>query len=217
MYIVVGLGNPGNEYARTRHNAGFDVIDVIGEKQNIRLTKNAMHGLIGEGFAGGEKLVLVKPQTFMNLSGESVVPLAQWYKPRANCLALVYDDCDLPVGALRVRPSGSPGTHNGMKSVIGLLGREDFPRVRVGIGHPDGQRNLVSHVLGAPDAEEKELLLAAMNSAADAVELIVHGELREAQARFNKRPKKEKPKAEPAEEPLVLMPANKAGQGEANE
>jgi len=104
-----------------------------------------------------------------------------------------------------------------MRSIIYQLGFDDFPRVRVGIGHPDGQRNLVSHVLGAPDAEEKELLLAAMNSAADAVELIVHGELREAQARFNKRPKKEKPKAEPAEEPLVLMPANKAGQGEANE
>ena len=104
-----------------------------------------------------------------------------------------------------------------MRSIIYQLGFDDFPRVRVGIGRPDGQQNLVSHVLGAPDAEEKELLLAAMSSAADAVELIVRGELKEAQARFNKRPKKEKPKAEPAEGPLVLMPANKAGQGEANE
>ena len=103
MYIVVGLGNPGNEYARTRHNVGFDVIDVIGEKQNIRLTKNAMHGLIGEGFAGGEKLVLVKPQTFMNLSGQCVTELVSWYKPEMDHLMVVYDDIDLPLGKLRMR------------------------------------------------------------------------------------------------------------------
>ena len=217
MFIVVGLGNPGREYARTRHNVGFDVIDVLSEKHHIQLTKNAMHGQIGEGFVGGEKLVLVKPQTFMNLSGQCVTELVSWYKPEMDHLLLVYDDIDLPLGKLRMREKGSAGTHNGMRSIIYQLGFDDFPRVRVGIGRPDGQQNLVSHVLGAPDAEEKELLLAAMSSAADAVELIVRGELKEAQARFNKRPKKEKPKAEPAEEPLVLMPANKAGQGEANE
>ena len=103
MYIVVGLGDPGNEYARTRHNVGFDVIDVIGEKQNIRLTKNAMHGLIGEGFAGGEKLVLVKPQTFMNLSGQCVTELVSWYEPEMDHLMVVYDDIDLPLGKLRMR------------------------------------------------------------------------------------------------------------------
>ena len=134
MFIVVGLGNPGREYARTRHNVGFDVIDVLSEKHHIQLTKNAMHGQIGEGFVGGEKLVLVKPQTFMNLSGQCVTELVSWYKPEMDHLLLVYDDIDLPLGKLRMREKGSAGTHNGMRSVIGLLGRQDFPRLRVGVG-----------------------------------------------------------------------------------
>ena len=103
MFIVVGLGNPGREYARTRHNVGFDVIDVLSEKHHIQLTKNAMHGQIGEGFVGGEKLVLVKPQTFMNLSGQCVTELVSWYKPEMDHLLLVYDDIDLPLGKLRMR------------------------------------------------------------------------------------------------------------------
>ena len=123
MFIVVGLGNPGREYARTRHNVGFDVIDVLSEKHHIQLTKNAMHGQIGEGFVGGEKLVLVKPQTFMNLSGQCVTELVSWYKPEMDHLLLIYDDIDLPLGKLRMREKGSAGTHNGMRSVIGLLGR----------------------------------------------------------------------------------------------
>lgn len=127
MLIVVGLGNPGKEYARTRHNVGFDVIDVLSEKHGIALTKNAMHGLIGEGFVGGEKLVLVKPQTFMNLSGQCVTELVSWYKPEMDRLLLVYDDIDLPLGKLRMREKGSAGTHNGMRSVIGLLGQAGFP------------------------------------------------------------------------------------------
>ena len=106
MLIVVGLGNPGKEYARTRHNVGFDVIDVLSEKHGIALTKNAMHGLIGEGFVGGEKLVLVKPQTFMNLSGQCVTELVSWYKPEMDRLLLVYDDIDLPLGKLRMREKG---------------------------------------------------------------------------------------------------------------
>ena len=107
MFIVVGLGNPGREYARTRHNVGFDVIDVLSEKHHIQLTKNAMHGQIGEGFVGGEKLVLVKPQTFMNLSGQCVTELVSWYKPEMDHLMVVYDDIDLPLGKLRTRDTGS--------------------------------------------------------------------------------------------------------------
>ena len=118
MFIVVGLGNPGREYARTRHNVGFDVIDVLSEKHHIQLTKNAMHGQIGEGFVGGEKLVLVKPQTFMNLSGQCVTELVSWYKPEMDHLMVVYDDIDLPLGKLRMREKGSAGTHNGMRSVL---------------------------------------------------------------------------------------------------
>ena len=217
MYLIVGLGNPGAKYAHTRHNVGFDVVDALARKLGVTIGREREEALLGECFIAGQKTILALPQTYMNLSGEAVSRLVRWYRLPPENLMVVYDDVDLPQGTIRIRKNGSACTHNGMRSIIYQLGFDDFPRVRVGIGHPDGQRNLVSHVLGAPDAEEKELLLAAMNSAADAVELIVHGELREAQARFNKRPKKEKPKAEPAEEPLVLMPANKAGQGEANE
>ena len=171
MYIVVGLGNPGNEYARTRHNVGFDVIDVIGEKQNIRLTKNAMHGLIGEGFAGGEKLVLVKPQTFMNLSGQCVTELVSWYKPEMDHLMVVYDDIDLPLGKLRMREKGSAGTHNGMRSVIGLLGRQDFPRLRVGVGKKPEGWELADWVLSHSQTEEdRKTQFNAFLRAADVVE-----------------------------------------------
>ena len=217
MFIVLGLGNPGREYQSTRHNVGFMTLDLLADRHNIDVCRSNFRSVFGEGRIGAERVVLAKPDTFMNNSGWAARDLVNWYKCENSELIVIYDDIDIPVGTLRIREGGSSGTHNGMRSIIYQLGFDDFPRVRVGIGHPDGQRNLVSHVLGAPDAEEKELLLAAMNSAADAEELIVHGELREAQARFNKRPKKEKPKAEPAEEPLVLMPANKAGQGEANE
>lgn len=139
MHIIIGLGNPGKEYQRTRHNVGFDVIDVLSEKLGIALTKSAMHGLIGEGFLDGEKVVLVKPQTYMNLSGQCVTELVSWYKAPMENVLVIYDDIDLPLGKLRLRASGSAGTHNGMRSVIGLLGRQDFPRLRVGVGaKPEG-------------------------------------------------------------------------------
>ena len=155
MFIVIGLGNPGREYARTRHNVGFDVIDVLSQKYGIELTKNAMHGQIGEGFVGGEKLILVKPQTYMNLSGQCVTEIVSWYKPEMDRVLLVYDDIDLPLGKLRLRKNGSAGTHNGMRSVIGLLGRQDFPRLRVGVGKkPEGWELanwVLSHYAGEED------------------------------------------------------------------
>ena len=134
MHIVIGLGNPGREYQRTRHNVGFDVIDVLSEKLGIALTRSAMHGLIGEGYVGGEKVLLVKPQTYMNLSGQCVTELVSFYKPPMENVMVVFDDIDLPLGKLRLRRDGSAGTHNGMRSIIGLLGRQDFPRLRVGVG-----------------------------------------------------------------------------------
>ena len=150
MLIVVGLGNPGKEYARTRHNVGFDVIDVLSEKHGIALTKNAMHGLIGEGFVGGEKLVLVKPQTFMNLSGQCVTELVSWYKPEMDRLL---------------------GTHNGMRSVIGLLGRQDFPRLRVGVGKKPEGWELADWVLSHYQTEEdRKTQFEAFLRAADVVE-----------------------------------------------
>ena len=194
MFIVVGLGNPGREYARTRHNVGFDVIDVLSEKHHIQLTKNAMHGQIGEGFVGGEKLVLVKPQTFMNLSGQCVTELVSWYKPEMDHLLLVYDDIDLPLGKLRMREKGSAGTHNGMRSVIGLLGRQDFPRLRVGVGKKPEGWELADWVLSHyQTAEEQEIADKAYEQAADAALEYLKNGINSAMNRYNtKKPKKEK-------------------------
>ena len=170
MHIIVGLGNPGREYARTRHNVGFDVIDVLSEKLGIALTKIAMHGLIGEGFAGGEKVILVKPQTYMNLSGQCVTELVNWYKAPMENVMVIYDDIDLPLGKLRLRASGSAGTHNGMRSVIGLLGRQDFPRLRVGVGKKPEGWELADWVLSHYQTEEdRKTQFEAFLLAADTV------------------------------------------------
>ena len=136
MYIVVGLGNPGRKYEHTRHNVGFDVLEVLSQKYDIPIRKLRCKAAVGEGTIRGERVVLAQPQTFMNLSGESVVELMNWYKAEPEHLIVVYDDVDLPEGRLRFRPSGSAGTHNGMRNIIYLLGKENFPRVRVGIGRP---------------------------------------------------------------------------------
>ena len=171
MHIVIGLGNPGKEYARTRHNVGFDVVDVLSEKLHISLTKSAMHGLIGEGFAGGEKLLLVKPQTYMNLSGQCVTELVSFYKPELADMMVIYDDIDLPLGKVRLRASGSAGTHNGMRSIIGLLGRQDFPRLRVGVGQRPEGWELADWVLSHyQTAEDRQTQFDAFLRAADTVE-----------------------------------------------
>ena len=177
MLIVVGLGNPGREYARTRHNVGFDVLDVLSEKTGIAPTKSAMHGLIGEGFVRGEKLVLVKPQTYMNLSGQCVTELVQWYKQPMDRLLVVYDDIDLPLGRLRLRASGSAGTHNGMRSIIGLLGAQDFPRLRVGVGGKPEGWELADWVLSHyQTAQERQTQFDAFLQAADVVlDYMEHG------------------------------------------
>ncbi|MBP3522639.1 MAG: aminoacyl-tRNA hydrolase [Clostridia bacterium] len=154
MHIIIGLGNPGKEYHRTRHNVGFDVVDVLSEKLGIALTKIDMHGLIGEGFVGGEKVILVKPQTYMNCSGQCVTELVSWYKAPMENVMVIYDDIDLPLGKLRLRASGSAGTHNGMRSVIGLLGRQDFPRLRVGVGKKPEGWELADWVLSHYQTEE---------------------------------------------------------------
>ncbi len=193
MFIIVGLGNPGREYENTRHNVGFMTLDVLADKFGIDIKRHNFKAVFGEGYIGTEKVVLAKPETYMNLSGWSVMELCGWYKPEHDRLLLIYDDIDIPVGSIRIRGGGSSGTHNGMRSVIYQLGYDDFPRIRVGIGKADGQKGLIAHVLGAPEGEDREKLIAAIKDAADAAELIVGGELQEAQARYNKRPKKPKP------------------------
>ena len=174
MYVVVGLGNPGSKYARTRHNAGFDAVELLASRLNIRISKLKCKALIGEGMIGGQRVALAQPQTFMNLSGESVVQLVSWYKIEPGHLIVVYDDCDLPFGKLRVREKGSAGTHNGMKSILYLLGSEDFPRVRVGIGKPPEGWDLADYVLtGYQSAEERKTAFDALVKAGEAVEKII--------------------------------------------
>lgn len=196
MFIIVGLGNPGREYANTRHNAGFLALDILAARWEIDIKRHNFQAVFGEGFVDGQKVILVKPETYMNESGRAVREVMNWYKADHQQLLLIYDDIDIPLGDVRIRGGGSAGTHNGMRSVIYQLCYDDFPRIRVGIGQAEGQRSLVSHVLGAPEGEDKELLHAALEKAADAAMLIVKGQLLEAQAKYNKRPKKEKPPKE---------------------
>jgi PTH1 family peptidyl-tRNA hydrolase len=202
MYIIVGLGNPGLQYQNSRHNAGFWVLDEIARRCSIDVKKHAHKAVIGEGFYQGEKILLCKPQTYMNLSGEAVQSLMQYYKIPIEHLLVLYDDVDLSVGDLRIRKSGSAGTHNGMRSILACLQDEqDFPRVRIGIGRQAEGRDLANYVLGKPEKEDKERIDEAIANAAEAALLIVSGELNQAQERFNKKPKKKKAEQEIQNEP----------------
>ena len=147
MYVIVGLGNPGDKYAHTRHNVGFDVLTLLADKWGASFDRLKCKARIAETRVGGERVALAMPQTYMNLSGESVVELMNWYKVEPENLLVVYDDIDLNPGHVRFRPKGSAGTHNGMRNIIYLLGRDDFPRVRVGTGHPPEGWDLVDWVL----------------------------------------------------------------------
>lgn len=184
-YIVVGLGNPEKKYEHTRHNVGFDVLQVLSQKLDIPLNKLRCKALTGEGRIGGERVVLAAPQTYMNLSGQSVVELLRWHKADAKHLIVVYDDVDLPQGRLRVRAGGSAGTHNGMRNIVYLTGRDDFPRVRIGIGKPEPGRDLAAYVLGKYPPEARQAMFDAFLRAADAVQAIVTDGAEAAMARFN--------------------------------
>lgn len=194
MFIIVGLGNPGREYADTRHNAGFMVLDILARRWDIDIRRHNFQAVFGEGMVDGQKVILVKPETFMNESGRAVRDICNWYKCGHDHLLVIYDDIDIPLGDIRIRGGGSAGTHNGMRSIVYQLCADDFPRVRVGIGRADGQRSLVAHVLGAPQGEEKDAFQKGVEQAAEAAALIAGGRLLDAQAKFNKRPKKDKPK-----------------------
>ena len=171
-YIIVGLGNPGAQYARTRHNAGWEALDVLARRWNVTLNKKKFDGLIGETNVAGSRVVLCQPQTFMNASGECVHPLLQWYKCPLDHLIVLYDDIDLPLGRLRVRKSGSAGTHNGMRSILQQLGgQQGFPRVRVGVGAKPEGWDLADWVLSTYRlAEERAEIEKAFDKAADVVE-----------------------------------------------
>ena len=177
MYVIVGLGNPGRKYMHTRHNVGFDVVEVLSQKYDIPMHKLRCKAVVGEGTIRGQRVALCQPQTYMNLSGESVVQLVNWYKPEHDNLIVCYDDVDLPEGLLRFRPKGSAGTHNGMRNIIYLLGWDDFPRVRVGIGRPPEGWDMKDWVLAGYDTPAlRQTMFDAYMGAADVVaELIANG------------------------------------------
>jgi PTH1 family peptidyl-tRNA hydrolase len=176
LKLVVGLGNPGKKYERTRHNLGFLVIDHIARQIDIEITRKRCNALIGEGSSHGEKLVLAKPQTYMNRSGDSVTGLMREFRASAEELIVVYDDLDLPFGRIRIRPTGSAGGHRGMISIIDSLAGAPFYRVRIGIGRPPGGIEAADYVLECFSAEEAVHVSEVVENAAEAVfALIEHG------------------------------------------
>ena len=170
MYIIVGLGNPEPEYSNTRHNMGFDVINKIAQNNDISLNKTKFDAIYGTGIIQNEKVILVKPQTYMNNSGEAVKKFVEFYKEPLENLIVVYDDMDTEAGTIRVRAKGGPGSHNGMKSMVHELGSEDFPRIRVGIGKPINEFNRIDYVIGRIDAEDYLKLQEGQNLAVEAIE-----------------------------------------------
>lgn len=166
MFCIVGLGNPGQQYQQTRHNAGFLVVDRIAAKCDLKINKNNFSSCFGQGLIGTEKLFLVKPQTFMNLSGEAVSPLVSYFKIPLERLLIIYDDLDLPLGTIRIRLSGSAGGHNGLTSVIQSLGTNQIARIRVGIGRPPNQQPVPDYVLTPFQGEALELFLRTIDKAA---------------------------------------------------
>jgi len=185
MYLIVGLGNPEAEYARTRHNMGVDVVNEIADKYKIAISREKYDGLYGSGEIEGEKVILLKPQTFMNLSGDSVVEFVNFYKIDFDKIIVIYDDIDTEPGRIRLRAKGGPGTHNGMKSVVYRLGTEAFPRVRVGIGMPELKNDLINYVIGNIKDEEYDVLKKGINKAADAVVSIIKDGIDNAMNKFN--------------------------------
>lgn len=185
LYAVVGLGNPGGKYENTRHNVGFDAIDILSAKYGIRVARVRHKALTGEGGISGARVLLAKPQTFMNLSGESVREIVEWYKMPMQSLILIYDDVDLPVGRIRIRPGGGSGTHNGMKSVIYQLQSDDFPRIRIGIGRAPEGWDLADYVLGRFSQDERKIVNESIIRSAEAAAAIVSSGLEAAMNMYN--------------------------------
>lgn len=187
MYIIAGLGNPGREYAGTRHNIGFDVITRLSDDYNIPLDFKKHKALCGKGCIEGYKVILAQPQTYMNLSGESIRELMDYYKVTEEEVIILYDDISLDVGQLRVRPKGSAGGHNGIKSIIHHLGTQEFPRVRVGVGDKPRGWDLADYVLGRFPAEEEPVVRDVLGRAAMACKTIITEGVEEAMNQFNRK------------------------------
>lgn len=185
-YLIVGLGNPGRKYAANRHNVGFQCLDLLAEKHGISVGRKRFQSLTGEGRLDGSRVILLKPQTFMNDSGLAVSPASRWHKIPPERILVIYDDLDLPLGKLRIRQGGSSGGHHGINSIIGQLGSDDFVRLRVGIGRPPrGQGDPVDYVLGDFDAEQRPVMDETRELVAKAVTTILAEGVTQAMNVFN--------------------------------
>lgn len=185
-WLIVGLGNPGSEYEKSRHNCGFRAIDILAQKLGCKIDKSKFQGLYGQAAYQGEKLYLLKPMTYMNLSGKSVLQLSAFFRIPPQRIIVMFDDISLEPGRLRIRKDGSAGGHNGIKSIINELGSQDFPRVKIGVGaKPNPEYDLASWVLSSFSAKEEKALAFALDNAADAaLAVITHG-VPEAANRYN--------------------------------
>lgn len=194
MYIIAGLGNPGREYAHTRHNAGYDTLDILADKNNISVDTAKFRGIMGKGIINGQKVILLKPLTYMNLSGESIREAADYYKidPETE-LIVIYDDIYLDPGNIRIRKQGSAGGHNGMKSIISHLGTEGFARVRIGVGEKPKSYDLKDYVLGHFSQGEAEAMQEGMIHGVNAIEMILAGNIDGAMNEFNKKRREPEP------------------------
>ena len=192
MFIIAGLGNPDRQYEGTRHNAGFDVIDRIADKYNIAVDTRRHRALIGKGVIEGQKVILAKPQTYMNLSGESIRSMTDYYKiDPEHELLVIYDDINLDPGQLRIREKGSAGGHNGIKNIIACLGTQVFPRIRVGVGEKPSKYDLADYVLGHFSKAEKEQMEEGYGFAVDAAAMILAGRIGDAMGMYNRKKREE--------------------------
>ncbi|MGL4989674.1 MAG: aminoacyl-tRNA hydrolase [Sarcina sp.] len=183
MFLIVGLGNPGKEYEKTRHNIGFETIDYIADKYSIDINRTKFNGNYGEGFINGKKVILLKPQTYMNLSGNSIIQFINFYKLQKDEVVIIYDDISLNIGKIRIREKGSAGGHNGIKSIIQNFGTDIFPRFKIGVGAPE--YNLISHVLGKFPNEDWEHMKNVMPVVSEALCEVLKVDTKSAMNKFN--------------------------------
>ena len=187
MFLIVGLGNPEQQYSNTRHNMGFCTINRISEKCNISVDKTKFNALYGKGEINGQQVILVKPQTFMNLSGEAVRKFVDYFKIKEDELLVIYDDMDVEAGTIKIRKQGSSGSHNGMKSIVQMLGTEKFSRIRIGISKPETTQEMINYVIGKIGKEELEKLEPGIQKAEEAVYEVLKSGIDIAMNKFNKK------------------------------
>lgn len=185
MYLIIGLGNPEEEYSKTRHNMGFDVINKLAKQYNIEISRKKFNSLYGMGYINNEKVILVKPQTFMNNSGQAVIQFINFFKIDKQHIIVVYDDLDVIPGKIKIRKKGSAGTHNGMKSVIEQINFTDFTRIRVGIGNPEFKNDLLNYILSKIPDEEYEILKEGIEKAQKAITEIIENGVDSAMNKYN--------------------------------